>query len=106
MLIYWGQVQYNKVTRFSLRPVKSLELCPRLCSYFWWFVIKEKVDHVDTIVEELDGDVSSCAWYDVLGWCVRFQKYALPEIVKQLEGLAETDFKNDYSWELRAKLLC
>jgi hypothetical protein len=60
---------------------------------------------VDTIVEELDNDVSSCAWYDALGRRVRLRKHALPELVKRLEGLAETDFKNYYSWELRARLL-
>ena len=60
---------------------------------------------MDTIVEELNDDVSSCAWYDALGRRVRLRKHALPELVKRLESLAETDFKNCYSWDLRAKLL-
>ena len=60
---------------------------------------------MDTIVEELNDDVSSCAWYDALGRRVRLRKHALPELVTRLEGLAETDFKNCYSWDLRAKLL-
>ena len=100
MLLYWGWVQYDEVTQFSLRPVELLEFCPKLCSYFRWFVITEKGDHMDTIVEGLNNDVSSCALYDALGWRVRLRKYALPELVKRLEGLAETDFKNYYSWDL------
>ena len=36
---------------------------------------------------------------------MRLRKNALPELVKRLEGLAETDFKNYYSWELQARLL-
>ena len=85
------------MTQFSLRPVKLLEVCPRLCSYFRWFVIEEKGDHVDKIVEELDDDVSSCAWYGTLGQRERLRKLAHPELVKRLEDLAETDFKNYYS---------
>jgi hypothetical protein len=42
MLLYRGRVQYDEVTQFSLRPVKLLELCPRLCSYFRWFVIEKR----------------------------------------------------------------
>merc|ERR1712086_725141 len=42
MLLYRGRVQYDEVTQFSLRPVELLELCPKLCNYFRWFVITEK----------------------------------------------------------------
>ena len=42
---------------------------------------------MDILIEELDDDVSSYAWYDALGLRVRLRKHALPKLVKWLEGL-------------------
>jgi hypothetical protein len=58
-------VQYNVVNYFSLHPVKLPGHCPELCSYFRWFMIEENSDHVAKIVNKLDADVTSCAWYMV-----------------------------------------
>ena len=63
-------------------PGRTTGICPRLCSHFRWFVIKEKGDHMDTIVKELDDDVLSCVWYAALGRRVCLQKHVFPELVK------------------------
>ena len=92
------------MAQFSLRPLELSELCPRLCSYFRWFITEGKCDLVDTLVTELDNEVSSHTWYDVLGRRVRLREHDLCELVKMLEGIAETNFKNYYSRELQARL--
>ena len=48
---------------------------------------------MDILVEDLDDDVSSYAWYDALGPRVHFRRHDLPELIKRLEGLAENRFQ-------------
>ena len=46
-----------------------------------------------------------CPWFDFLGQRVHLRKYTLEEFKVSLIVLSKKDFKRDYSWRLRNRIL-